>query len=248
MELKAFSSNAVDLLLENLELNSPLYRKDKAWALDFLKDHVTSVISTRISVPRGIELQNPDEGNRYDLDNSIILHQSLPGLSPVQARDPRLWTYLAHVDCWGYMQARWGDVSKGLNYIKEHYFVASDASRALSRHGIARLWWYGHLSFDESRSNPYELTAVLLDKLDITQTVLERSLGRNRVVRLTFLEFLLENNDLFLKSGDRGRLAVRALAKSLNLHGGDCLLDALRREDIRAVFNKELPRLQSDYR
>ena len=116
-------------------------------------------------------------------------------------------------------------------YILERYFVRSRESRALLRNGLARLWWYGFLTYDAERDNPYELTAVLLSQLDIAQQILERSLGRNRDILHAFLAFLLAHPEL--SRGDKARETIRALAKRLNLHGGLCVLDSLDRSDIR---------------
>lgn len=254
IEIKAFSNSATSELLEQVEDNFEQYKQDASWAIAAMKSRGRAVIATRLKPVKNIILlpDPPNQRGHYDLENSIRLHQSLPNMTPVQARDPRLWTYLAHDTFWEYMRNRWAveSVRKNENpitYIKTHYFVAQQASRALSRNGIARLWWHGYLTFDESRSNPYELTNVLLKTLDITQTILERSFGRNRTVRLAFLAYLLEHQELFLRGGDGARSAVRYLAKSLNLHGGACLLDSMSGDDLTSYFDQVLPRIEQNF-
>jgi len=253
-EIKAFSNSATSELLQKIEENFEQYKQDESWAVAAVKSMQHGIISTRLKPSKKLELlpDPPKQKGHYDLDNSIRMHQSLPDLTPVQARDPRLWTYLAHVTFWDYMRNRWAVESIRKNedpitYIRTHFFVAQQASRALSRHGIARLWWHGYLTYDETRQNPYELTNVLLKTLDITQTVLERSLGRNRTVRLVFLAYLLDHKELFLRSGDKARSAVRYLAKSLNLHGGACLLDAMNGNDLKRFFDQVLPRIETEF-
>lgn len=248
--IDAFSQNATTSLLESIDTNLSQYKKSRTWALSFLGKDSNAVLATRLAFNRTPHLVLPEKNNKHDFDNSVRLHKAMPPLSPLQARDPRLWTYLAHVTFWEYMRARWpipenADRKKAAMYVREHYFVAEQASRSLTRHGIARLWWYAHLTYDDRRKNPYELTAVLLKTLDITQTVLERSFGRNRMLRLEFLQYLLDHKDVFLQSGDKSRLAVRELAKALNLHGGSCLLDALSPRDLRRFFDEQRARFQS---
>jgi hypothetical protein len=196
-------------------------------------------------------LSLPDADDHLDLENSIRLHKAFQTLTPIQARDPRLWARLSHVDFWPYMRKRWPvekylpNHEKAERYVIERYFVAKTEGRALLRNGMSRLWWYSHLTFDENRENPYELTAVLLRNLDITQQILERSMGRCRAVLVAFLEFLLENPDLLASGGDVTRAKVRALAKSLNVYGGVALLDCLSVATLKSHLGKELDRIRS---
>ena len=116
------------------------------------------------------------------------------------------------------MRKRWPierstDSDKAQRFIITRYFIAQSQSRALLRHGIARLWWYASITHDPERKNPYELTGVLLSQLDITQQILERNLGRARQVLIGFLEFLLRHRRELLGSGD-GKRADTALGQA----------------------------------
>lgn len=193
-----------------------------------------------------LELELPHGDDLKDLENAKIVYGAFPNLTPLQARDPRLWTKLAHVDCWAYMRRRWDVASKsddaGLRqrYVLEHYFVRQNQSRMLLRHGIARLWWYGYLTHDPKRQDAFELTGVLLSYLDIAQQVLERNMGRAQSIRVGFLDFLRENWDELGSSAGLRRRRIRDLAKSLNLLGGVVLLDCLTTSDVRAILSEEL--------
>lgn len=199
-------------------------------------------VSGLIEVPAGHD--------HLDLENSIRFHKALQALTPIQARDHRLWARLTHVEFWTYMRSRWPvekylpDKKKAERYVAERYFVPKTEGRALLRNGIARLWWYSHMTFDPNRTNPYELTGVLLRNLDITQQILERSMGRSRVVLVAFLEFLLEHPELLASGGDETRAKVRALAKSLNVLGGVSLLDCLSLGSLKAHLGRELSKIQ----
>ncbi len=170
----------------------------------------------------------------------------MPGLSPLQARDPRLWTRLSHIECWAYMRKRWpvekhterGD-AKAIGRILERYFIPQSQSRALMSNGVARLWWAAKISYDKNRADPYELTKVLFSTLDITQTLLERSMGRAQFVVHGFLEFLLSRQDELLTGGDQNRAYIRSLAKFLNMHGGVCILDCLSQTEVVALLEQE---------
>ena len=231
------------------------YKAEESVAEDFAAgtkwDLATNV---ELRLPAGTKAKNllllPSNDSLSDLDNSVRLHRSLASLTHVQARDPRLWTRLTHVEFWPYMRARWPverhieNQPRAKRYIEERYFVPRTEGRALLRNGIARLWWYAQLTYDDTRSNPYELTGVLLSSLDITQQILERSIGRCRSVLVAFLEFLLQNPRL-LEGGDFNREVIRSLAKSLNLFGGVAVLDTLAPSLLKTYLNLELTRIDA---
>lgn len=248
---KIFTNYYLVSLKGDLADNLPLYEGEEVWT-----PADSASIDSRIQIDDGFELNLPQKGNLYDLENSKLVYEAFRGLSRTQASDPRLWTYLTHVSCWEYMRNRWSPAEKFINdapenrtaklktYILEHYFVRSDQSRALIRNGMARLWWYAFLTFDETRDNPYELTAVLLKNLDITKNLLERNLGRNKIILHSVLEFLLDKEDL-INGGDAGRSRIRKLVQSLNLHGGHCILDSLSKSDIKGFLQKNYERIKN---
>ena len=140
------------------------------------------------------------------------------------------------------MRRRWNvapKIREGKNpagYVLEHYFVASSSpSRALTRNGMARLWWYAHLTHDRHRKDPYELTRVLLSALDIAQQLLEKNLGRAPHVRTGFLEYIRDHDERLGTGGVR-RERIRALSERLNLAGGVTLLDAISADGVRGIL------------
>jgi len=208
-------------------------------------------LETKFELKASLDLDEPEDRNLKDLENAIRVHKALRHLTPLQARDPRLWTRFTHVVFWSYMRKRWpverfaDDPEKAARFIESRYFVAQSQSRALLRNGIARLWWTAHLSHDSTRSNPYELTAVLLSTLDITQQILERNMGRAPIVLAGFLEFLMLNRKVLLAGKDENRDRIRRLAKFLNVYGGVSILDCLSQAEISKLLNAELKRILS---
>ena len=245
--LTIFRGAFVGSLRSNIAVNLDKYLRNDAWVKE-IGNRTIRDLETRIELKGSIELE-PDPDKEKDLENAIRVHKALQQLTPLQARDPRLWTRLAHNECWQYMRTRWGiersggDTDKGVRFITSRYFIAQDDSRALLRNGIARLWWAAHMSFDATRNNPYELTSVLLYMMDITQQILERNIGRAPVILTAFLEFLLQNRGLLLTGGDRNRARIRQLAIGLNLYGGVCLLDCLTQMDVLKIMGAEFQRI-----
>jgi len=242
MALKYFQTGFLDKLRFDVEKNLDLYMQDEPWIEEYSGGKPFS-LDTNLSLPRGFALVPPNGRSLRDIENVRLLHNALSSLSPVQASDPRFWTYLAHVTFWSHMRKRWPVEEKPIeqreNYVLAHYFLKTGSSRSIIRNGIANLWWYGHLTYDESRQNPYELSEILLKKLDIARNILERNLGRNPTLLHTFLEFLLENPQI-TNSGNKGREIIRIAVRKLNFHGGVCILDMLNPIEVKAVLKEAL--------
>jgi hypothetical protein len=237
MPLNILKEKFLDSLIASIPQNEAKYKQDKQW-LNGVAGPGKWNINTGLEPAEPIKLVNPDGDDLKDYQNAIIIHRALGFLTPLQARDPRLWTYLSHVDCWPYMRKRWpiermgSNTGKAQKFIASRYIITQNQSRALTRHGIARLWWYTRLTHDSDRANPYELTGVLLGQLDIAQQLLERSYGRVPQLLTGFLDFLLHHRDDLLGPGEGKRPRIRHLAKFLNQYGGVTLLDCLTRTEI----------------
>ena len=246
MALDLFRHHYVRHLRLNIGANLARYSTPRPWAgRPAGPEPVTLSTTLEPCVPL-TTLVMPDGEDLKDLENSKIVYEAFPNLTPLQARDPRLWTRLAHVECWSYMRKRWNvarysaDTGRAERFILARYFVPQAQSRALLRNGLARLWWYAHLTYDATRSDPYELTAELLSFLDIAQQVLERNMGRAPQIRIGFLDFLRQNRERLGANAEQRRKRIRDLAKALNLRGGVLLLDSLSLTEVEAILEEEL--------
>jgi len=249
MKLKYFKAGFVDSLQADIAKNLDYYQQNDEWVEKYAAGKNCS-LETNFSLPDNFELLPPtDNGELRDVENVKLLYPALKELSPVQASDPRFWTYLTHITFWSYMRQRWTVEEKTddqkVNYILSHYFLKSGSSRSLIRNGIGNLWWYGYLTYDKNRTNPYELTEILLKKLDIARNILERNLGRNRAILQSFLEFLVENPQI-TESGNEGRNLIRILVRQLNCHGGVCVLDTLNAIEIKSVLKESLLQMEAN--
>jgi Family of unknown function (DUF6339) len=246
--LEIFTEPFVAVLRARIFEHLSFYAAADPWALS-INYAGQKTITTKIRLSEAFNLAPPtDSGRNNDAQNAAILHRLLPDLTRAQATDERLWARLTHCECWQYMRLRWPierfeDDEKAKRFIKSRYFLEQAQGRSLLRNGLARLWWSAHLTFDRQRDNPYELTEILLSRLDIAATVLERSLGRSPAVLTGFLDFLRLNGQRLLTGGDRSRAEIRALAKALNLYGGLNLLDTHSEESIISFLSARLDEL-----
>jgi len=243
--LSIFRDRYVNVLRASIAANMDKYTEPTSWAAQ-AGVSLSNSLETSVRLQTPLDLILPSENDLKDNENAVRLHKALPNLTPLQARDPRLWTRLTHVELWNYMRMRWPvekhttNVERAKRFVANRYFVTQSQSRAILRNGAARLWWTARLSYDETRDNPYELTMVLLSSLDITQQILERGLGRAPVVVMGFLEFLNRHRDLLLTGGETNRAIIRRLAKLLNFYGGVCILDSLSQGRILDLLEREL--------
>ena len=236
----------LETLRVNIQTNASKYALNKSWIGQYLGGEWS--LASSIDLPDGLELRRPaDDGTSlHDLENTKLLYGALKHLTPAQAADERLWTYLSHVTFWPYMRARWGvekyqDNPRLREVIQERYFFMADRPRALVRNGIARLWWYGHTTYDNTRADPFELTAVLLKNLDVAQSVLERNFSRNQSVVhavLSVLARLEAEGKPFYE-----RVKVRELAKFLVQLGGVTIIDVLDQREVEAIVLRQAERL-----
>ena len=90
------------------------------------------------------------------------------------------------------MISRWDPVSTA---IIDRYFLSGSSTRSLSRNGISRLWFLGHISFDENLSNPYEITEMMMSMQDIMTTIVERpSTAMNKIFFKTIIKLVFQNS------------------------------------------------------
>jgi hypothetical protein len=248
-KLKFLKQVGLDNLRSNIEPNQKRYTEEKPFLNDYF-GNANWFVESNISIPSSIELQIPtSKSDLLDLENTRIVYSALKHLTPVQASDPRLWAYFTHVSHWEYMRRRW-PVEQYLNkprlkeIMQERYFFISDRSRALLRNGMARLWWYGYCSYDESRADPFELTGALLKKLDVTQNLLENAFGRNTQITHAVLGVLLDRE----KEGKAFyvREKVRDLARYIVQVGGVTIIDALEENEIRELVMAKIEQLTGD--
>ena len=96
------------------------------------------------------------------------------------------------------MKYRWKPFSS--KDVLNRYFFNYSKNRSLFRNGMARLWWIGRVTYDERRSDPFELTKFLCNHQDFIETICGRSTFNNPVVQKATLnalyDVLKDNNDV----------------------------------------------------
>ena len=164
-----------------------------------------------------------DNGESTDLENIKRVHKHMAGLSESQASDERIWAAYALSEFAEYMRYRW--TCKSEIDMMNHYFFSYSPKRSLFRHGIARLWWIGHLTYDPKKDgNKYELTEFVCSKQDHINLLLDINFGNNPDIVRAVIQALVDSE----KEGIAvDRDMVRLLSQYINTLGGIYLIDAL---------------------
>jgi Family of unknown function (DUF6339) len=239
MNLHYFSRPFVERLRSGAEANSSKYGSDSGWVDHFAAGGRYLLESHQIVGPPPELAGLAGSAEKYDAENARHIWEWLGPLSPALAVEERLWACLTHVVFAEYMAARWP--VDGPSVVHRRFLFEGQSFAALTRNGIARLWWGASLTRDAERENAFELTSTLFLRQDIQVSLLERSFGKCRTVRMGVLDFLRLNRDWLgpVAFGKR----IQAMLKELNLLGGVLMLDALAPDDIAAQLTRIAERL-----
>jgi len=100
-----FRNSFVHALRSAIPANAPKYARDEPWVMR-LGSRGSRDLETKFELKGSLGLDEPEDRNLKDLENAIRVHKALRHLTPLQARDPRLWTRFTHVEFWSYMRKR----------------------------------------------------------------------------------------------------------------------------------------------
>lgn len=157
-------------------------------------------LTTRYEFNDKISLINPEKKDLKDRENSKMILNILPNLSPAEATDERLWVTLSLNQFKKYTLIRW-PVKKDF---KLHFFLKSGWRQRIRDNSISRLWWMGHLinriSDIDPKLNVDDYIDILLENTDYRASLIERSSSANCThVFLTILQITKEqeNNGIY---------------------------------------------------
>lgn len=215
---KIFRTLYTQKLLEDLSENTNV-EKYRQPVFDYDEDAVLTMAGIESVVDQGLPSNmRPND----DFESSKAVYMALNKLTPIQASDPRLWTYLTHVDLYEYMTKRWRDFISGetnkTDYLIDHWFVKTPSQQCLMRNAISGLWWAAYLSYDVSRSDPFELTAVFFKDLDLpTRTIGTYRIGRHKDAVKGVLQFIKDFPEVMSSHYEK---KTRFIFKRFNVIGG----------------------------
>lgn len=183
--------------------------------------------TSKIKIDKLDFVMDADHPIDSDLENAKMLFENLKHLNDTQATDERFWVGLSLTLGYDYLIYRWGleDFTK----FKYRWIYYTKNRRSLFYHGLARLWWFVKLTYDESLDNPYELTEFAYSNSEIMKNMVYRNYSNSDDVRKATLLALrkYENNG--------NKIVYSTLVeiyKYINFLGGITLLDSYDRTEL----------------
>ena len=238
MLLSCFTEPAYEKILHSISENEEKYQTPSDWISEFFGEEEYFKTSKTVDVmyfkPHYEEGKKSDElKSEEDLINTRNMYDAFKKLTPLQASNKYMWTYLCHADLeyQKYIHNRWMTKERD-NTIKTRYFV-TDKRDSLFENALARLWWYGYLTYDENRSNPYALTSILLMNQTICTDFIDTKNSMNPTRAKGVLAALQEYSENVGKSGLTNKF--RELNKHLNRIAAVTNFDFLKPEDITKI-------------
>ena len=187
MWLSYFTENAYDKLFESIKDNLTNYLNDEDWLPGFFHDLSPYFKESKaVDVGDFIPSYEPNGASKSDaqkadedLVNIRLLYDSFKSLTPLQASNKYMWTYLCHANprYRAYIKDRFFSKSEAnedfIKTVKTRVFVYQN-SNLRNDNALSRLWWYGYLTYDKSnKSDPYALTKILLTNQTIATDVFD---------------------------------------------------------------------------
>jgi hypothetical protein len=231
--IKVFTSKFIQRLGQRLESEDVVRRYIEGKSPNFSN---ADIRDTALKIESFPELDSDDS----PFENAKILYESLRNIDRTMASDQRLWTWLAHVPYMKYMAKRWPVADqpkeKRAQYIAQHWFVGTQTTTAYLRHGIGLLWWGAHMTYDEKRSDPFELTREFFSLYEYSR-LLPGSLGKSDIFVNVLLDFVKNQQEHFSKNKED---KVRALMRRLNFVGAYKLLPTLDEKQLKNVLEESI--------
>lgn len=236
MKLRFIDNESLLTIKNNLTTWAPHFAKESG---DWIEGALgrSPFKDTKYEVPDFALDMSADDPFATEARNVEIFYGNLKDvLTDSQASDERLWAGMCLGQFWPYVQYRWKIKSKCTpSNVADHFFFSQSARRSLTRNALARLWWIGRLTYDESNPDHYWLTRFVCESSDFILHSLERNFSNNPMIVKAFLHALIdarEKEGLIINTDTVGELA-----KYLNLLGGTYILDCLPET---VIYNKIL--------
>jgi hypothetical protein len=173
--------------------------------------------------------QKSNDYRKSDFECAKLLYETLK-INPRQASDINFWSYLHHFDMYKYIHLRWNEIespskSSQETYINRHWLMTLSSQKHLINYPLTTLWWSIHLTIDNERKDPYELSKIYFNNNRYrTVTFGGSSYVRHKEAILGILQFYKIHNIRETKeTGDK-------ISKFVNLLGGTKPLGFFKRD------------------
>lgn len=225
------SQSVADDLKESIAINLERYRSG-----DFHDLEANGEWRYALSVQAdfaALSQLDPSGTPESEIKNSMIVGQAFASLTPVLARESRLWTRLSHTDGLDFARKRWIKAGQSDSQIEKSvakHFFANSLTACRDDHAISRLWWNYCIAKRACADDPERALRMILARADIRSSIVERpALGARIPVTRSIIRTLEMNQEL--RSNEQ---QFRDFMKRLNLGGAGLVLELLDQEELDA--------------
>lgn len=241
MKIKYIKDESLAILKNNQKTIFDIISRssDKTWLDQLLGEDY--LVDSKIDVNNLVFDTSKTNAIETDIINSKMIYTELKKINETQAIDERLWAGIALSNGYDYMLYRWGmDQETKLRY---RWFFYTENRRKLFFHGIARLWWYAHLSYDPELSNPFELTEYAFNNPQILENLIYRNISSSKVITHSIIRAVMN----FEKDGGKpGKIILNKLYKEISIIGGVSILDAFDEIELQKLIYTLLFKIESN--
>ena len=241
MLLSYFTEDAYERLVSDVKVNASKYSSKEEWLEEYF-NNATDYYSTSNSVEVNsyIPVYTPGKKSdaqkaQEDFENTRLLFTAFKNLTPIQASNKLMWTYLCHAvpEYSAYIRDRFLTEERE-NTIITRFFVTSQKDSLYNDNALSRLWWYGHLTYEPGNDDPFELTKILLTNQTICTDVMD-TYNRMNMTRMRGVLYAIR--DFKSQIGEKEGFTdyFRECKKYLNHYAAVTSLDFLSSEEIREI-------------
>lgn len=232
----------------NFESYISLYKEKNIEELDRIFSSQDNIKEGKLEFEFKPLLKKEVKNSEYE--NIKIIHQSLKGLTLVEAAEESLWVAMYNTYYREHLFEQLELLKNDTRVDQKietnlRYKYGSNKSRIVQN--ISYKWWIGHLLYDKDNKNPYELLEFYSKTgsvKGISMVFLSSTLTNNKKLTLGIIdgikelveEGVVENKRHFYVESNR----------YFNILGGTILLDYLEREEIKILTKKHLSKLVRD--
>lgn len=244
MKVHFLTENALEALRVNLKGNLRHYADNtNEWIYDYFGSDNPFLEYKQDFPDFKLTFNFEDDIGKTDVNNTIVLYSAMKSLTDTQATDERLWSGMCHCDFWDFLQERW-QVKDYHNLIdsnvRTRYFFAHNKKRSLITNSLAKLWWVGRLTYDDTREDPFELTRYLINDYSTkTLVIFSNNYISNRDITIGLFSALKYLEDIGYRiKGKTNRDIYYEATKYLNVLGGTYILDYFTSEELEQKIVK----------
>lgn len=243
MKIKMIPYDNLYQIKENISNNINSYNLDNN---DWIKKEFNGkepFIDTKFDVP-DFDLIISDKPED-DFENVKRVYGGLKNVfSDSIASEERLWVWFTLDKFRAYSNKRWKS-EKGwtASGIEERLYFKEKGRRALTRNAMARLFWIGHLTYDEENPDHYKYTEYVCKHQRFIVDFLERNISNS----FSLIKPCIDAVEEFEKKHPDKKIdsnQMRELQKYINILGGIYILDCLEYQTLHDKIYSKIEKLE----